>query len=85
MSDSAFRKLKQAFERDWNSIHRLPADETTVRRAADLAEQYGLRGYDSLHLAAGEMLQRALRVPITFACFDRELNEAARDLDMETF
>lgn len=83
MTDRLFREIKRAFEHDWNSIHRLPTDDITVRRAGDLAEQYGLRAYDSLHLAAGETLLRALHVPITFACFDRTLNEAARDLGLE--
>lgn len=83
LSDRIFRSLKREFERDWNSIHRLPVDEASVRRAGELAEQYELRGYDSLHLAACEIPQRAVHAPVTFACFDRDLNEAARELGME--
>lgn len=82
MSDGTFRELKRAFERYWNSIDRFPADEITIRRAGELAERYGLRAYDSLHLAAGETLQRALHATVTFGCFDRGLNKAARDLGM---
>ena len=48
-----------------------------VHRAGELAEQYGLRGYDSVHLAAAESLQTALGSSIIFACFDNELNRAA--------
>lgn len=78
-----FSGLKQAFERDWNTIHRLPVNETTVRRAGDLAEQYGLRAYDSIHLAAAETLHAALSAKVTFACFDNQLTEAASLLGME--
>lgn len=76
-------RLKKAFERDWNTLHHLPANEIAVRRAGDLAEQHHLRGYDSLHLAAAELLQNTLLVPITFACFDNNLNSAASKHGMQ--
>jgi len=83
LPDHRFTELKQAFERDWNTIHRLPVNETTVRRAGDLAEQYGLRAYDSIHLTAAEALHAALSVTVTFACFDNQLIQAAGHLGLE--
>ncbi len=53
-------------------------DEALLRRAGDLAETLGLRGYDAIHLAALE----AAGEPgtIDFACRDDDLRAAARSL-----
>ncbi|MGF1614637.1 MAG: type II toxin-antitoxin system VapC family toxin [Gammaproteobacteria bacterium] len=48
-----------------------------VQRAADLAEAFALRAYDSVHLAAADFLFKQKVAPMTFACFDRRLNQAA--------
>ena len=55
-----------------------------VKRADALADRFGLRGYDSIHLAAAEALMVAL-IPhaIQFASVDTELNDAATALVME--
>ena len=37
----------------------------------------GLRGYDSVQLAAAHQLHEHFALPLTFACFDRRLNQAA--------
>jgi hypothetical protein len=50
----------------------------SIRRAGNLAQQFGLRGYDSVQLAAAELTQTVLRAPVTFASFDNNLNDAAR-------
>ncbi|MDA8364875.1 MAG: hypothetical protein M0Z84_13940 [Gammaproteobacteria bacterium] len=54
----------------------LVPDERVVRRAGDLAEQFGLRGYDRVQLAAAESLAIDRRHPIHFASFDGALNAA---------
>jgi len=51
---------------------------SALRYAGNLAQQFGLRGYDSVQLAAAELTQTVLRAPVTFASFDNNLNEAAR-------
>jgi predicted nucleic acid-binding protein len=77
-TDTAFRARKLEFERDWKAVNTILPHERMLRRAGDLAERFGLRGYDSVHLAAAESL---LAVPgaehLRFASFDRALNEAA--------
>lgn len=58
-------------------------DETLIRRAGDLAQSFGLRGYDSVHLAAAEAVWRALPgVDYRVAVFDGKLADAARGLGM---
>jgi predicted nucleic acid-binding protein len=55
--------------------------DVLLRQAVQLAQSYGLRGYDAVQLAACRQLNR-LRVeaglrPIVFVSADRELNAAA--------
>ncbi|MGQ0752306.1 MAG: type II toxin-antitoxin system VapC family toxin [Betaproteobacteria bacterium] len=75
--------LRERFERDWRVTLQVVPTEAMVRRAGDLAERYGLRGYDSVHLAAAESL---LTGPpndfLQFASFDHALNEAAREIGL---
>jgi predicted nucleic acid-binding protein len=68
------------FEDRWASLEVVEASETLVRRAAGLAIRYGLRGYDSVHLAAALTVQETLGETVTyeFAATDGRLNDAAR-------
>jgi len=77
ISRAALTKCKREFDRDWLRLHRLPVDETLVRKAGELAEEHALRALDALHLASADSLQTALRDAVTFACFDEALNGAA--------
>jgi predicted nucleic acid-binding protein len=71
------------FEADWSSINVIKPDENLIRRAGDLAQQFGLRGYDSVHLAAAEAVWQALPgVDFRFVVFDDKLVEAAQGLGM---
>lgn len=66
-----------AFRSDWPGLVRLPVTEPVVVRAADFAWQYGLRGYDAVHLAAACVWSEAIGSAVTFATFDRALWQAA--------
>ena len=71
------------FETDWRTCKVIDATELIIRRAGDLADRYGLRGYDSVHLAAAEAISLLLMPePLTFVCFDDRLNDAARALGL---
>jgi predicted nucleic acid-binding protein len=63
----------QDFMDDWPSFTRLVISPMTIERASGIAWDYGLRGYDSLHLAAALLWQDSLGTQITLATFDREL------------
>ena len=67
------------FERRWASIEVLAVTEPLVRRAGDLAERHGLRGYDSMHLAAVLALRELVGsgAEVRFGVFDSKLREAA--------
>jgi uncharacterized protein len=65
-----------AFRAQWPRLARVQITEPLLVRADALAWDYGLRGYDAIHLAAALFWQETLRVPVTLATFDRELWQA---------
>jgi predicted nucleic acid-binding protein len=71
------RQLRTAVE-DFEDVHvQLDLVEVTddlVREAGALAEQFGLRGYDAVHLASARMLEDP---ELVLAAGDRSLLEAA--------
>ncbi len=71
------RDVLAAFRADWTSIFRLNLREVTVQRADELAWQYGLRGYDAVHLASALIWQEARNRPVTLATYDEALWQAA--------
>jgi predicted nucleic acid-binding protein len=82
-TDEEYRQHKSEFETDWKAVNAILPDERILRRAGELADRFGLRGYDSVHLAAAE----SLRVgpgedSLRFACFDARLNQSAEELGL---
>jgi predicted nucleic acid-binding protein len=75
----AFAAVKRQFEGDWSRYLAVDVTEAVCRHAGDLAERYGLRGYDSVHLACFlEVARRAGPADTEFSSFDDRLNRAAR-------
>lgn len=74
----------QVFETDWAALRIIAVDESLVHRAGDHAERFGLRGYDSVHLAAAERAFEAAGRPamFTLVAFDRGLCAGAQALGM---
>ena len=75
----------QDFLSQWPSFARLSVTPGLVERAASLAWEYGLRGYDATHFAAALIWQEMLEMPITLATFDRELWVVAKKAGMEVW
>ena len=80
----AWNALK-AFRRDWPDVVRLPISDQVVVRADTMAWEYGLRGYDAIHLAAAAVWQEALRQEITLASYDRALWDAAVQMGFSVY
>ena len=75
--------LLPVIEQDWETLNVILPTEMLIKRAGNLADQFGLRGYDSIHLAAAEAISlQIMPQPLIFACFDRHLNESAKLLGM---
>ena len=67
---------------EWSSLSRLKVSGPIVERAAELAWDYPLRGYDAVHLASAVLWQETLETQITLATFDRELWSAGNKVGL---
>lgn len=75
----------QTFRQEWPDFIRLPVSEWVLDRAADLAWDQGLRGYDAVQLAVAVSWQDALETPVSFATFDRQLWTASSRVGLAAF
>lgn len=81
LTAAQFRSAKREFEQQWPSFVRLDATDALCRTAGELGEEYGVRGFDSVHLASfAEVARRAGPRETRFSSFDDRLNKAARRL-----
>ena len=71
-------KALQAFNADWEHMIRLQVSEPLVARAASLAWEHGLRGYDAVHLATALVWREMLGGPVSVATYDRQLWRSAQ-------
>ena len=78
---AVFTSAKRTFEAEWPQYLTVEVTSALCRQAGEFAEQYRLRAYDSMHLAAFAEVAREAGVRETrFSSFDSELNRAARSL-----
>ena len=74
-------QLRQAhlqFNEDWPSTLVIATNDRLLKDAVGLVRQFPLKAYDAMHLAAARALQQENNAEIVFACFDGQLNRAAR-------
>lgn len=75
ISKKDFRLLINGFSKQWQDFAAIDFDELEAGR---LAEKYGLRGLDAIHLSALKVLKGADgNIAPVFSSFDLELNKAA--------
>lgn len=67
----------------WPSFTIVEVSQQLVEAAGRFADGFALRGYDSVQLAAAHELRLTFGESITFACYDRRLNQAAQLLQLE--
>lgn len=77
LEDEALAEARNRFDQHWQRMAVVELDERTCDRAAELAEQTGVRTLDALHLGAAD---RAGGGGFAFATFDVRQAEAARSL-----
>jgi uncharacterized protein len=75
----------QDFLDHWFSFTRLNISSGTIDRASSLAWEYGLRGYDAMHLACALLWKETLETKITLATFDRDLWQAGKKTGLEVW
>ena len=68
---------RNLFHREWSSFIRLHLTEYMTERAALLAWDHGLRGYDAVQLAAALTWKEVIEEPVSMMTYDRRLWAAA--------
>lgn len=82
-NQAGLAQARSNFEHSWHNFAIADVTQPLVEKAGVYAEAFSLRGYDSVQLAAAHSLHEQFALPLTFACFDRRLNQAAQLLQME--
>ena len=67
----------------WDHFTIVEVSQPLVETAGRFADVFGLRGYDSVQLAASHELHINGDHPVLFASYDRRLNQAAQLLQLE--
>ena len=78
----AIEVVRKRLRTDWPRYVVVEVTQPLVELAAEYADTFALRGYDSVQLAAARTLQDMAGEEIQFACFDTRLGKAARMLGM---
>lgn len=79
LTSKAFAEVKGDFDSQWPAYLVVEVTDSLSRAAGTYAERYGLRGFDSVHLASfAEVARRAGVRDTVFSSFDDRLNTAAR-------
>ena len=78
-------EARRRLEAVWSSWVHIAMDASLVFQAEMLSWEYGLRGYDAVHLAAAWRWREEIGHPIVLATFDKELWEAARAVGLEAW
>jgi uncharacterized protein len=73
-------QAKQRLAAHWSDYFILEVSQPIVESAADYADAFALRAYDSVQLASATALQGSTTEAIHFACFDLRLRKAAQVL-----
>jgi uncharacterized protein len=75
ITTAELRGRRSELDRLWRAVYIRATDEAVIELAAASAAEDALRAYDAVHLAAA--LSLAPSQGLDFACWDRELREAA--------
>jgi hypothetical protein len=76
LTPAQFRRALDDLENIWRGIYSHTVSDALLATAAESARAHSLRAYDAVHLAGA--LSFAAGEELKFACWDRELREAAR-------
>ena len=82
LSVRAHRVSRQRVDELWAQLHVAEVDQSAVARAAELADRFGLRGYDAVHCACAEQL---ITEDVVAATGDRQLLDTWSTLGLATY
>jgi hypothetical protein len=81
LAEQGHRNALVLLDRMWQEFEIIEVDEMAAVRAAVLAHQFGLRGYDAVHCASAEQLDDG---DLVVASGDQKLLKACAELGMAT-
>ena len=81
LTESKHRQALEVLDRMWQEFEVVEADVVVTTRAAALAHQLALRGYDAVHCASAEQFDDH---DLVFASGDQKLLKACTELGMAT-
>ena len=73
-----YRRIVREFDDDWDHYFVVDVTEPLVKRAAQLADKHGLRGYDAIQLSSAIVVRYQSGEAVSFCCFDGRLLRASR-------
>jgi predicted nucleic acid-binding protein len=79
LSDAEFETALRKLEELWDRLHIHAVTDRLIQAASATAREHALRAYDALHLTS---LAAFAERPLTLACWDHDLREAARERDI---
>jgi predicted nucleic acid-binding protein len=85
LSKEHAESARHQFRLEWRHYLQLCLSDPLIERAADLAWNYGLRGYDAVQLAAACGWQDTLGVPVSMVTFDVRLWKTAARAGLESY
>ena len=85
LSSAEAQKALRTFRAQWPDLIATTVTQVLVAKADALAWDYGLRGYDAVHLASATLWQEALSEPVIMATFDHDLWAAAQKAGIEVW
>jgi predicted nucleic acid-binding protein len=75
LAPTQFSRALDDLENVWRGIFSHAVNDALLAKAAESARTYTLRAYDAVHL--GGALSFAIGEELDFACWDKELRDAA--------
>ena len=85
LSRSQAARSLARFQNDWPQLHQVVLTEGVANRAALLAWDLGLHGYDAVHLSVALAWQSGLGEAVIFATYDQQLWNAAQQSGVMVF
>lgn len=82
LDGAAIDEARHALSAEWPHYVVLEIDRELTEIAADYADTFALRAYDSVQLASAARLAAVTGEAVRFACFDTRLSKAAKVLGM---
>lgn len=79
ISSRELEQIKRRLDRVWTQTQIVDFDDSIAQSAGDSAEQFGLRGYDAVHLATAMSLRDE---SLVVATWDEDLARACIEADL---